>query len=108
MTFRDYWSKVSPLDAWYRKKYNIPFNSREHRETRLVDIRIMWGEYILEVMEERRKHVEEYVENHTKHKSINEFIANARMHGALNKVKGNKDFLDNLLKKLEKRGGQKS
>jgi hypothetical protein len=39
------WNVTYPLDRWLRKKYNIRFNSKEHRETNLVDA---YFEYIEE------------------------------------------------------------
>lgn len=32
------WNNKFPLDRWYRKKYNLRFNSSQHRGTNLVDI----------------------------------------------------------------------
>jgi len=32
------WNLEYPLDHWYRKKYNIPFNSKKHREANIQDI----------------------------------------------------------------------
>jgi hypothetical protein len=32
------WNNKYPLDLWWRKKYNIPFNSEQHRRISLIDI----------------------------------------------------------------------
>lgn len=31
------WNAKFPVDRWYRKKYNIPFNSPKHRECSFID-----------------------------------------------------------------------
>ena len=33
-----------PLDYWWRKKYNIPFGSKKHREMSFIDMAIEWKE----------------------------------------------------------------
>ena len=38
------WNNRFPLDHWYRKKYNIAFNSPEHREVNQIDIYWEWLE----------------------------------------------------------------
>lgn len=38
------WSNKFPLDRWWRLKYNIPYNSFEHREISQVDIFFEWYE----------------------------------------------------------------
>lgn len=38
------WNINYPLDYWWRKKYNIPFNSRKHREISYIDIFYEWLE----------------------------------------------------------------
>ena len=32
------WNNLYPLDRWFRKKYNIRFNSTQHRGSNLIDI----------------------------------------------------------------------
>jgi hypothetical protein len=32
------WNARFPLDRWYRKKYNIPFGSEQHRKISQMDI----------------------------------------------------------------------
>lgn len=36
-----------PLDYWWRKRYNIPFGSRQHREMNFIDICIEYQEGLL-------------------------------------------------------------
>ena len=36
-----------PLDYWWRKRYNIPFGSRKHREMNFIDIFIEYQEELL-------------------------------------------------------------
>ena len=38
------WNLKFPLDRWYRKKYGIPFMSKQHRESSFLDIRREWEE----------------------------------------------------------------
>lgn len=38
------WNVKYPLDRWWRVKYNIPFNSSNHREVQISDIRIQYEE----------------------------------------------------------------
>lgn len=38
------WNNKFPLDNWYRKKYNIAFNSPQHRETSQIDVFFEWEE----------------------------------------------------------------
>lgn len=38
------WNNKYPLDREYRKKFNIPFNSPEHRKVRQLDIYLNWLE----------------------------------------------------------------
>lgn len=45
------WNKALPIDKWYRRKYNIPFNSTQHRSVNLADMFFEFWEFI----EERRK-----------------------------------------------------
>ena len=33
-----------PLDYWWRKKYNVPFGSKQHREMSFIDMAIEWRE----------------------------------------------------------------
>jgi hypothetical protein len=32
------WNNSFPLDKWFRKKYNLPFNSEAHRQSNPIDI----------------------------------------------------------------------
>jgi len=38
------WNNTFILDRWFRKKYNIPFNSKKHRELNPIDIRFEYEE----------------------------------------------------------------
>lgn len=44
--FYQKWNKNIPIDKWYRKKYNIPFNSSTHRNTCLADMFLEFYEFI--------------------------------------------------------------
>lgn len=37
------WTKF-PIDLWWRKKYNIPFGSKAHREMNFIDMAIEYQE----------------------------------------------------------------
>ena len=60
--FMLWWNNKFPIDYWYRKKYNIAFNSKQHRQISLFDILCEWEEQniavILQndrVLQEKRK-----------------------------------------------------
>ena len=38
---------VFPFDYWWRKKYNVPFGSKQHREMNFIDICIEYQEDFL-------------------------------------------------------------
>lgn len=38
------WNEKFPLDKWWRDKYKIPFNSKQHREISYYDIFLEWFE----------------------------------------------------------------
>lgn len=48
------WSNTWKYDYWWRKKYNIPFNSEAHRNATPIDIKI------------------EYIENHFSNKQLDQ------------------------------------
>lgn len=39
-----WWNTQFPVDYWWRKKYNIPFNSEKHRKLCLIDAYIEYKE----------------------------------------------------------------
>ena len=41
--FIDWWHEF-PIDYWWRKKYNVPFGSKQHREMNFFDMLIEWRE----------------------------------------------------------------
>lgn len=62
------WNNLFILDRWYRKKYNIPFNSSQHRELSPLDIRFEFEEELFfkafnKKNELRTKALEEYKED---------------------------------------------
>lgn len=48
-----------PLDCWWRKKYNIPFGSRKHREMNFIDMYIEYQEGLL-LIEEKYDDTDNY------------------------------------------------
>lgn len=63
--FLIYWNNTFVLDYWYRKKYNIPFNSKKHRNIEPISIFLEWEEEQLETVianrDIERKKKEEYI-----------------------------------------------
>lgn len=51
-----------PVDYWWRKKYNVPFGSKKHREMSFIDMAIEWKEehIMRSVFENKRNEEEEY------------------------------------------------
>jgi hypothetical protein len=41
------WNNLYPLDRWYRNKFNIRFNSPEHKDIDIADIRLAYEEEML-------------------------------------------------------------
>lgn len=41
------WNTKFPIDRWWREKYGVAFNSAQHREVSLIDMRIEWEEDVL-------------------------------------------------------------
>lgn len=41
------WNTLFPLDSWYRRRYNLRFNSPEHREVSQIDVYFEWIEFKL-------------------------------------------------------------
>lgn len=54
------WNNDNPLDKKFREKYNIPFNSPQHRQTNQLDILMEYVEE--EVFKEFRKTIETSIE----------------------------------------------
>lgn len=46
-TFIIRWNNMFPIDHWYRKKYNIAFNSIKHREVNFIDMLFEYQEDLL-------------------------------------------------------------
>ncbi len=44
--FIEKWNAKYPYDRWWRKKYNIPFGSKIHKETSHIDMAIEYKEDI--------------------------------------------------------------
>lgn len=41
------WNYKFPIDRWWRKKYNVAFNSPQHKEMSFIDMRIEYEEELL-------------------------------------------------------------
>lgn len=55
-----------PLDYWWRKKYNVPFGSKQHREMSFIDMAIEWKE-------------ENIIENVTNPKKDDDYIGTVKL-----------------------------
>lgn len=58
------WDNRFSFDLWWRRKYNIPFNSQRHRKMCLIDIKIERVEILLmeeyeQKMEKKRNYLED-------------------------------------------------
>lgn len=42
--FLNQWHNRFVLDFWWRKRYNVPFGSSQHREMNFIDMYIDWRE----------------------------------------------------------------
>lgn len=47
--FVENWNKAIPIDKWYRKKYNIAFNSPSHRSICLIDMFFEFWEFVISI-----------------------------------------------------------
>ena len=56
----EHWNKVMPIDRWYRKKYNIPFNSPTHRAVNIIDMFFEFLEFIEDIDKEKKNKQEPY------------------------------------------------
>lgn len=53
-----------PIDYWWRKKYNVPFGSKKHREMSFIDMAIEWREeHIMRSIFEKKDKEEDEEEN---------------------------------------------
>ena len=53
-----------PIDYWWRKKYNVPFGSKKHREMSFIDMVIEWKEeHIMRSIFEKKDKDEDEEEN---------------------------------------------
>lgn len=41
------WNTKFPIDRWWREKHAVAFNSAQHREVSIIDMRVEWEEDIL-------------------------------------------------------------
>ena len=59
-----WWNTEFPVDYWYRKKYNIAFNSEEHRRITLMDILCEWEEENLTIELQNELYNEQQFKNY--------------------------------------------
>lgn len=78
-----------PVDYWWRKKYNIPFGSRQHREMNPIDMLIEYRE------EELIKEIQQQIEREEDEKEMRAIgIEN-------NEVKMTQDEIDDEYENLD-------
>lgn len=59
------WNRKYPIDRWYRKKYNIPFGSEEHKRVSFLNMRLEYEEDLLFFnLEKKRKESEIELEDY--------------------------------------------
>jgi len=59
------WNNLYPIDLWWRRKYNVSFNSEQHRKLNFIDAFIEYQEEktfsdYKKKSEEEKKNIEEY------------------------------------------------
>lgn len=53
------WNKKIPIDKWYRRKYNIPFNSDLHKNVSFIDMYFDFYEYFKSEIDRRKNKIKE-------------------------------------------------
>ena len=70
--FIERWNLLYPVDVWWRRKYNVPFGSKVHREANFIDMMIEWEEEKmfeeLAKVEQKKKDKEDQLELSDLHK----------------------------------------
>lgn len=59
-----WWNETFPIDLWWRRKYNVSFNSVAHREANFINMAIEMREeqMIQEYITQKKKKDEDYKE----------------------------------------------
>jgi len=70
------WNNKFIIDHWFRRKYNIAFNSLKHRESNLIDIKIEYEEETL--MENYKEGVKNKEEDNEYYKTTGQFLKTSR------------------------------
>ena len=70
------WNQEFPLEYWWRKKYNVSFNSSKHREVSYIDIYYEWLEEKLyqKSLDDISKENERLKEYQTTGKWLSDFV----------------------------------
>lgn len=92
--FIEQWNGKYPYDRWWRKKYNIPFGSKIHKETSHIDMAIEYKEDIYFKLLNDRKDFDELKTD--KRSLISEIVALKQRNSnrAPSKEEVDKDFND--------------
>lgn len=61
--FLKHWHNTYVLDYWWRKKYNVPFGSPQHKAMNPIDMLIEWQEEKMIKRMTTKKEVEENVDD---------------------------------------------
>jgi len=83
------WNNMFAHDLWFRRKFNIPFNSEKHREMSQIDISFMYYEDVI-IEEQREKDLEDLRRKENFEKTGN-WLSNSE----------NKSAEDNLFDKIK-------
>jgi hypothetical protein len=82
------WNNTWRFDYWWRKKYNVPFNSEVHRGISQIDIKIEYIEHFLAMKqdEQKRKYDEDFKEFKETGKWIKENVDNKKENDLFDKM----------------------
>lgn len=62
--FIEEWNIKYPYDRWWRRKYNVPFGSEQHRNMRIIDMAVQYYEDIFfEKLNKKAQDEEEFIED---------------------------------------------
>ena len=54
-SFMLWWTRVYPIDRWWREKHKVPFNSQQHRAMSFIDMKLEYEEDLLYMRDDLRK-----------------------------------------------------
>ena len=69
------WNNKYPYDRWWRSKYNIPFGSKQHKETNFISMKIEYQEDLL--FQKIKKEIEDNSEESLSEKEVDRMIGSS-------------------------------